>query len=129
MNAENAVQRAVMTALRTVAGLNGVYPGPAAPKPTPPYAELGDVLSVDWGVKDRAGRELRIAVSLRDAAETPERVHTLAAAAAAAAIEALTGVREGWQVVSVVPVRSRLSGGAPGRWAVTIEYRVRALAA
>ena len=127
MTAEAAVQAAALVALRALAGLNGVYLAPPV-KATVPYAELGDLLSGDWSVKDRAGRELRLAVTVRGAGDTPERVQALAGAVGAA-IAGLPRDLAGWRVASVVLLRSRLSGGPPGRWAALVEYRVRVLAA
>ena len=126
-SAESAVQAAVLTAVRAVAGLNGVYLAPPV-KATAPYAELGDLLSVDWSVKDRVGRELRLIVMVRDAGETNARVQALAGAVGAA-IEALPRDLDGWRLASVVAVRVRIAGGPVGRWSATVEYRVRVLAA
>ena len=128
--AEAVVQAAVLAALRGLDGLNGlngVYVAPPV-KATVPYAELGDLLSGDWSVKDRVGRELRLAVTVRDAGETPERAQALAGAIGTV-IEELPRDLDGWSVASVVLVRSRVSGGPPGRWAALVEYRVRVLAA
>ncbi len=126
-SAESVVQAAALAALRAVAGLNGVYLAPPV-KATPPYAELGDLLSSDWSVKDRAGRELRLAVTVRDAGESNARAQTLAGAVGAA-IEGLPRDLDGWRVASVVLLRSRVRGGPPGRWSATVEYRVRVLEA
>lgn len=126
-SAESVVQAAALAALRGIDGLNGVYLAPPV-KATPPYAELGDLLSGDWSVKDRAGRELRLAVTVRDTAESNARVQGLAGAVGAA-IEALPRDLAGWRVASVVLVRSRVRGGPPGRWSASVEYRVRVLAA
>ena len=126
-SAESAVQAAALAAVRAVPGLNGVYLAPPV-KATVPYAELGDLLSGDWSVKDRAGRELRLMVSVRDAGESNARVQTLAGAVGAA-IEALPRDLAGWRVGSVMLVRSRVTGGPPGRWRASVEYRLRVLAA
>ncbi|MDF0486786.1 DUF3168 domain-containing protein [Sphingomonas sp. H39-1-10] len=127
MSAESLVQAALLAALKDIAGLNGVFEGPPV-KATPPYAEIGETLSGDWSVKDRDGRELRMAVTIRDAAETPARVQALAAGAVAA-IEALPRDLGAWRIASLAFVRSRLLRPAPGRWSAVIEYRVRMLAA
>lgn len=126
MSAESVVQAAMLVAVRGVAGLNGVYLGPPV-KATVPYAELGDLLSGDWSVKDRAGRELRLIVTVRDAGDSPARAQVLAGAVGAA-IEALPRDLGGWRVASVVLVRSRLMSAAGGRWNASVEYRVRVLA-
>lgn len=130
MSAEGTLALAVATALRGaggLAGLNGVFVGPPV-KATPPYAEIGEVLGIDWSVKDRVGRELRVSVTLRDAGETAARVQALSDAAGGA-IEALPRVIDGWAVASVALARSRLAASAPGRWTALLDYRVRMLAA
>lgn len=127
MSAERVVQAAALGAVRGVAGLNGVYLGTPA-KATPPYALLGELLSGDWSVKDRAGRELRLLVTVRDAGDGAERIHTLCAAVGAA-LEALPRDLDGWRLVSVALVRARIGGGAPGAWSASVEYRLRVLAA
>lgn len=126
MSAESVVQAAVLAALRGLGGLNGVFEGPPV-KATPPFAELGELLSGDWGVKDRDGRELRLAVTIRDVGETSARAQVLGGAAGAA-IEAIPRDLDGWRVASLVLVRSRLLRPTPARWSVMIEYRVRVLA-
>lgn len=131
MSAESVMRAALVTALRgdavLAAGLNGVFEGPPV-KATPPYAEIGELLSGDWSVKDRAGRELRLMVTVRDAGDAPGRLHALAGAVGDA-IEALPRDLDGWRVASVAFVRTRMPRQAPGRWATVIEYRVRMLAA
>jgi len=130
MSAEAVLQAAILAALRgdgvLSTGLNGVFEGPAV-QASPPFAELGDVLSVDWGTKTAAGREVRIAVTIRDAAATGVRVQHLADAAGTA-IEALPRDLPGWRVASVALLRTRVLRGAPGRWSATCEYRVRMMA-
>lgn len=127
--AEAEVRGAIAAALRadvTLAGvLNGVFDGPAV-RASPPFAEVGDALASDWGTKDLRGRELRVAVSIRDATERPVRLAGFVDAAERA-IEALPRVLDGWRVASCVFVRSRVAGEGPGRWLAVIEYRVRVL--
>ena len=131
MSAEAAVHAALVAALRAaddVAGaLNGVFEGPAV-KASAPYAEVQPMIAVDWSTKDRAGRELRPAVTIHDASETPARLLTLIGAVGAA-IEAMPRDLDGWRVASLVFSRSRTLREAPGRWAAVVEYRVRVLAA
>lgn len=128
--AASAVRAAVAVALREDVGLaatlNGVFEGPAV-RASPPFATVEDALATDWSVKEARGRELRIAVSIRDEGETPERLATLADTAERA-IEAAPRTIDGWHVASLVFQRSRLAGEGPGRWLAVIEYRVRVLA-
>jgi hypothetical protein len=129
MSAESVVHEAFVAALRASAefggAINGVFEGPAV-KASVPFAEVQPGIAVDWSTKDKAGRELRPAVTIRDAGETPARLHALIAAACAA-IEAMPRGLDGWQVVSLVFGRSRMMREAAGRWAATVEYRVRVL--
>lgn len=130
MSAESVIQAALVAALRgdaaLGAALNGVFEGPQG-KATAPFAEIGELLSVDWSTKDAAGREVRLAVTVRDAAETPARLHALAGLAGAA-IEALPRDLDGWRIASLSFVRTRVVRGGPGRWSAIIEYRVRMMA-
>lgn len=126
-----AARAALATLLRAdpvlSATLNGVFEGPAVRASTP-FAEIGEAVAGDWGTKDRAGRELRLAVILRDVGETSTRIGTLGAAVEAA-VPALPRDLPGWRVASVVFLRSRVAGEGPGRWIAAIEFRVRMLAA
>jgi hypothetical protein len=129
MSAEGAVHEAVVAALRGDAAfggaINGVFEGPAV-KASAPYAEVQPLIAVDWGAKDRAGRELRPAVTIRDAGEGPARLHALIGAACDAVL-AMPRDLDGWRVASLVFVRSRMLREDAGRWAATVEFRVRVL--
>lgn len=127
---------AMLAALRADAAfggmLNGVFEGPAV-QATAPFAELGELLATDWGVKGLAGIELRPAIIIRDRAEGPARLHALAAAADAvmAAIPAVLGTpgMGTWQIASLVPLRSRIIRDGPGAWVAIVEHRVRIIQA
>ena len=130
MSAEGVLHAALVAALREAAevggAINGVFEGPAV-QATPPFAEVQPSIAVDWSAKDWTGRELRPAVVVRDAGETPARVQALAGAVSAA-VEGMATDLDGWRIVSVRFVRSRMLREAPGRWAVSIEFRVRMMA-
>lgn len=132
MSAESVLAAALLAVLRgdavLAATVNGVFEtggvetgGVAAL----PFAELGELIAVDWGTKSAAGRELRVGVMLRDAGEAGVRV---LAEAAGAAIERLPRDLSGWRVASVVFVRSRVARAAAGKWSALVEYRVRMMA-
>jgi hypothetical protein len=108
--------------------LGGVYPGPPL-QAAFPYATVECGAESDWGHKSGRGRELRLAVILRDSGERPDRAQAFADVAEAA-IEAGLEV-EGWYLVTLALVRRRTvadgRGGKAG-WAVTIDYRARMLA-
>lgn len=126
MNAEQAWQAAMVAALNEVAGLNGVYAGPPV-KGSEPWAELGELMSIDWSTKDAVGREIRSTILLRDRTELPSRLHDLAAAADAA-VQGIGRTLDGWQVASLVLIRTRIIRDRPGGWTAMIEHRVRMLA-
>ncbi|WOK36305.1 DUF3168 domain-containing protein [Sphingomonas sp. C3-2] len=130
MNAHAAVEAAVIDALNAHApfreGVNGVHLMRPV-RATPPYALIGESLSGDWGTKDADGREVRIALSVRDAADGPARLYRLMAAAE----EALAGLGrqlDGWRVASIAFLRSRITREGDRSWTGMIEYRVRVLA-
>jgi len=108
--------------------LGGVYPGPPL-QAAFPYATVECGPESDWGHKSGRGREVRLAVTLRDSGERPERAQAFAEVVEAA-MEAGLDV-EGWRLVTLALVRARtVAEGRGGRmgWAVAIDYRARLLA-
>jgi hypothetical protein len=122
-----ALRSAAIEALEAL-DLGGVYPGPPL-QAAFPYAVVETGPEGDWGHKSGRGRELRLAVTLRDSGERPDRVQAFAEVAEAA-IEAGLEVA-GWRLVTLALVRSRTvaegRGGKAG-WASSIEFRARMLA-
>jgi hypothetical protein len=123
-----ALQAAALARLRAVEGLSGVYPGPPL-RAAVPYAIVEAGAESDWGHKSGEGREVRLAVGLRDEGERPDRIAARMAAAEAALAAPLAVT--GWQLVGLAFLRSRLAregrGGDSG-WSGLIEYRARLLA-
>jgi hypothetical protein len=117
-------------AIEAVEGLElgGVYPGPPL-QSAYPYAVVEYGRETDWGHKSGKGREIRLAVTLRDSGERPERAQAFAEVVESA-MEAGLDV-EGWRLVTLALVRARTvaegRGGSPG-WAVALDYRARMLA-
>ncbi|MBX9860403.1 MAG: DUF3168 domain-containing protein [Sphingomonas sp.] len=128
MSAEAAFQAALVATLRAAVGdrLNGVFEGPAV-KATPPYAEIGELLSIDWSTKDAEGRELRSLIQMRDRAETAVGLQALACDADAA-IRAMAPALDGWRIASLALVRNRIVRANVGQWVALIEHRARVLA-
>jgi hypothetical protein len=128
MSGAGAALRAAAIARVEALELGGVYPGPPL-QAVFPYAIVECGPEADWGHKSGRGRELRLAVILRDAGEQPDRAQALAAIVETA-LEAGLDV-EGWRLVTLALLRSRTvadgRGGQAG-WAVTIDYRARMLA-
>ncbi|HEX8223927.1 MAG TPA: DUF3168 domain-containing protein [Allosphingosinicella sp.] len=121
------LQAAAIEALAAL-DLGAVYPGPPL-QAAFPHAVVECGAESDWGHKNGRGRELRLAVILRDRGERPDRARAFAEVAEAA-IEAGLEV-EGWYLVTLTMVRRRTVaeglGGKAG-WAVAIDYRARMLA-
>lgn len=126
MSASQALADAAADALRAVAALTGVHD--AMPiQAAPPHATVEAGLETDWGHKSGRGRELRLTVTLRDQGERPARLRALAAEAQAA-IDGLAAV-DGWQLVTLVFVRSMTVAESAGKWVTVLDYRARLLAA
>ena len=92
-----------------------------------PFAVVEAGPETDWSHKSGEGREVRLAVTLRDAGERPVRLRRLMGEAEAAV--AGVAVVAGWRLVKMRFVRSRVVAEARGRWAGVIEYRARLLKA
>ncbi|MBO9712962.1 DUF3168 domain-containing protein [Sphingomonas sp.] len=124
---QGAVQGALAGHAPLAEALTGVFDAPPV-RAARPYALVEEAVLVDWGTKDMAGREGRLAVSLFDGGERPERLRALAGAVedALAAMPAELG--EGWRVVTLGFVRSRIVRDREG-WRGVSEFQVRMLKA
>lgn len=123
--AGQALAEAAIAALESVAGLNGVYDGPPLAAAFP-HARIEAGPESDWSHKSGAGRELRLAIVLRDQGERPARLRTLMAEAEAAA-GAIGPELDGWRLVNLVFLRSSLLREPDAAWAAAIDYRARLL--
>ena len=103
--------------------LTGIFAAPPV-RAAMPYAVIGETPSIDWSVKDREGREARLAVLLFDQAEFPERLQRIASEAEAA-MAALPQALPGWRIATCQFLRSRMLPAGAGKWTAQIEYRVR----
>ncbi|WP_156026058.1 tail completion protein gp17 [Sphingomonas phyllosphaerae] len=117
------MRAAVLARLREKVAVTRVFES-AAEKGTVPFLTLREWSEIDWGTKDRAGRELRIGVAVRDAGESGARAVALAADAQAALLS-LPGVL-GWRVVTAVPLRNVLVSESAGRWSALVGAGRRA---
>lgn len=132
MIAGEALIPAVAAALARVGAAGGVHDGAPLQAAFPHLVvEVGP--ETDWGHKSGEGRELRLAVTVRDHGERPARLRRLMGEAVAALGDVGAGV-PGWQIVTLRFLRSRIvrelrgSEGLPV-WAGVIEFRARMLAA
>jgi len=125
LGAGDALCAAALAALGGVADLNGVYDGPPI-RAAFPYAVVEAGPESDWSHKSGTGRELRLAVVIRDSGERPARLRALIQAAEAA-IGGVGGALDGWQVVTLHFLRSRMLREAGAGRAGAIDYRARML--
>lgn len=95
---------------------------------TVPWLGLVASASTDWSVKDRRGREVRVAVELNLRGDAPETGATLVAAVEAR-IETLPRLQQGFELVTVQFLRARAEQRASNQRAVLLEYRFRLLEA
>lgn len=113
-------------AMSGIAGL-AVYLGPPV-QASAPYAVVEAGPERDWSWKAGEGREVRLAATLWDRGESPERLLALAAEAEAA-LAAIAAAGDGWRLVSLVFLRSELlaprKGSANGLWSRRLEFRAR----
>ena len=130
MTLQELLQAAIKAALEDHAPLAGavtaVFDAPPV-RAALPHALVEEAVLTDWSTKDMTGREGRVTILLRDGGERPARLRALAGAAEDA-IEAMPGaLGEGWRIVSLVLLRSRIVREGDSRWMAASEYRVRML--
>ncbi len=108
-----------------IAQVNGVFHRIPA-RIAAPYVLLDDVLATDWGTKDRAGREVRLAFSIRDGSADAAPVSAMAQAIEVR-LAALARTGPGYRLVSLTALRSR-TVRIGELWLATLDYRARLLA-
>ncbi|MDK2760045.1 MAG: DUF3168 domain-containing protein [Sphingopyxis sp.] len=126
--AEQAVRARALALLTDDADLatlvHGVFDG-TPPRTSAPYVSVGGAEGADWGTKDRAGREVRLTLTL---AGVGDGIADRAAARIEAAMAAMRGTAGDWSVVSARVTRTRFSLSREGGWRHEIFVRCRCLA-
>ena len=118
------LQAAVIATLEAVQGL-GVFC--LAPLQAPiPYASVDAGLESDWSHKSGEGREVRLAVTIRDEGERPDRVQRLAGEVEAA-IGTVGAATASWSIASMRFLRRSMVREQRRGWTAVIEYRARML--
>lgn len=125
---ENDLRAALIAWLRAdpaLAGINAIEEE-APLSATPPWLGIAASASVDWGTKDRAGREIRIALELESRTDG-----TAADSPSLAAIERrvldLPAFHPGFELASIRFLRSRSEARRDNRRGALLEYRFRIL--
>lgn len=93
----------------------------------PPWLGLVASASADWSVKQRRGREVRVALELHCRTDSAAATADLAAAIEDR-LESLPAEQAGFRVVSAVFLRARVEQRPGNLRAMLIEYRFRLLA-
>lgn len=125
---ENDLRAALIAWLRAdpaLAGINAIEEE-APLSATPPWLGIAASAGVDWGTKDRAGREIRIALELESRTDG-----TAADGASLSAIERrvldLPPFHPGFELASIRFLRSRSEARRDNRRGALLEYRFRIL--
>ena len=95
---------------------------------TPPWLGIAASASIDWGTKDRAGREVRVALELESYTDLTADDAGLLSAIERRVLE-LPPFQPGFELASIRFLRSRSEARADNRRAALLEYRFRCLAA
>lgn len=93
---------------------------------SPPWLGIAASASIDWGTKDRAGRETRIALELETRTDLPDADAPLLAAIERRVLD-LPPFHAGFELASIRFLRSRSEARADNRRAALLEYRFRIL--
>lgn len=91
-----------------------------------PWLAIAASASSDWSVKDKPGREVRIALELHCRGDRPDTAAALTAAIEAR-IAALAPVQSGLRMVMATFLRARAEQRAGNTRAILIEYRFRVM--
>jgi hypothetical protein len=100
----------------------------APARATPPWLGIAASASADWSLKELAGREVRVALEFHYRGDDPATGVSVAQAIEDR-IASLPRAQDGFDVVSIVFLRSRVEQRPGNTRAVLVEYRFRLLAA
>ena len=92
----------------------------------PPWLGIAASASADWSTKDRAGREIRVALELHCRGDDPATAADLVKAIEAR-IATLPRAQAGFAIVTAQFLRARAEQRANNTRAVLLEYRFRVL--
>jgi len=93
-----------------------------------PWLAIAASASADWSAKDRAGREVRIALELHCRGDRPDTSAALVRALESR-VAALPRSQDGFEIVSALFLRARTEQRAGNVRSILTEYRFRVLSA
>ena len=126
---ENDLRAALVAWLRAdpaLAGLNAVEEE-APLSVSPPWLGIAASAGIDWGTKDRAGREIRVALELESRTDAVGEDAPLLAAIERRVL-ALPPFQPGFELASVRFLRSRSEARSDNLRGALLEYRFRLFA-
>lgn len=94
---------------------------------SPPWLGIAASASIDWGTKDRQGRETRIALELETRTDDVGEDASLLSAIERRVLD-LPPFHPGFELASIRFLRSRSEARADNRRGALLEYRFRILA-
>ncbi|MCR9180012.1 MAG: DUF3168 domain-containing protein [Erythrobacteraceae bacterium] len=125
---ENDLRAALMAWLRSDPALSGIntIEEETPLSASPPWLGIAASASIDWGSKDRAGRETRIALELETRIDHPAADVSLLAAIERRVLD-LPPLQPGFELASVRFLRSRSETRGDNLRGALIEFRFRIL--
>lgn len=126
---ENDLRAALISWLRAdpaLAGINAIEEE-APLTASPPWLGIAASAGIDWGTKERAGREVRIALELESYTDATAGDADLLAALERRVL-AMPRTQTGFELASIRFLRSRSEARANNLRGALVEYRFRLLA-
>jgi hypothetical protein len=99
----------------------------APTRASPPWLGIAASAGADWSVKDAAGREIRVALEFHYRGDDPA-TGIAVAQAIEGRVASLPRAQEGFDIVSIVFLRSRVEQRPGNVRAALVEYRFRLFA-
>jgi len=127
---ETQLRAALIEWLRADAILSNLVNAIAEEAPSrtvPPWLGIAASASADWSTKDRAGREVRVALELHCRGDDPGTAAAIVPAIEAR-IETLPHIQPDFEIATTTFLRARAEQRANNQRAVLLEYRFRLLA-
>lgn len=120
-----AAVSAISAAPELFPAISGIFDGPP-PRAPFPYVSIDDGPATDWSTKTETGREIRLALTVWDDGEVPDRLNRLTEQVEQA-IRTMAPDLGAWRIASLVHLRTFIVRNPARPWAGLVEHRVRVL--